>query len=512
MNKFLFLSFFLIASVSSAQFANVGNYNKKNISYSTTIAAKQSQFDAIAATADFFLSAIPTGSGQGGAFKNTGLTISASSDGDPVLGLKGFGNNPPTITTLIQTGTTYARTEPIYHNNKGGTGILSSIFVDRGNFDKSLQFFNSALNMGYLETNPGGSVTPFNFPIDIIFALRHEPAVYDESAHGLFKNESVSGGRISIFGKVSTAWYSPYEDQVIRFTSDISGNWQIWKNGVSIGTGTGATAPGLTEYFLGTNSHVDNHKLRYLAYKFGGTFSAGQLSTIYTNSQALWPWGVPPSYPCIQNLYQATSAIVSGGNFEFGATLSTTFSGGNGTAGTHQYRWFYADISDATLFPGGDSRFRVNRQVPATITLTGMTTGNSISAITMDGVPVISSTINFTTDIATTNTAIATAINAGPQSTKFMGYVRNGVVQVHILDNNWRADVLAVTASGFTPSLIQTPRTKQMSRTTYSTTGQVYDGSKLTNSTVWLMCIVTPFDSSGARGEDIRTNWYLSNF
>lgn len=489
----------------------LGNYLKKNLSYSTTLGTKQADFDAIAAIPDIFISPIPTSSGQGGVFKDIALTQPAVNNGDPVLGLKMFGNNPPTVLNLIQKGTTYARTEPMYHNNKGGTGILSGVFVDRGNFDKSLQVFNSALNMGYLETDPG-SVTPFTFPIDIIVALKHETRTPDESAHGLFKYESVSGGRISIFGKLASAGYTPYEDQVVRFFADAGGNWEIWKNGVSIGTGTGAVAPGTTEYIISTNSHADHHKLRFIAYKIGGQFTAPQINTIYTKSQALWPWNVKPPYPYIDNLYQADFNIVSGGNFEFGAGRATTFTGGNGVPGPHRYQWYYADTQDATLFPGADYRFRVTRQVPATININTMVGGNSISAINMDGINLLGATVNFTTNTATTLTAIAAAINSGPQNTNFLGYVRNGVVQVHILNNNWRPDVLTLSTSGFTPTLIQTPRTKQLNRTTYSTAGQIYDGTKLTDSTVWLMCAITPYDSVGTAGEEIYSAWYLSNF
>ena len=82
---------------------NLSIHNRVQIP-STSLSVKQKLFDDIAALADFFISPIPTNSGQGGAYMDTTFTRRATLSGDPVLGLKGFGNAPPSIVNLPFTG------------------------------------------------------------------------------------------------------------------------------------------------------------------------------------------------------------------------------------------------------------------------------------------------------------------------------------------------------------------------------------------------------------------------
>lgn len=484
------------------------------------IQKKQYAFDQLTSVGDFVLSGIQASRGNNGAFKDTGFATRASSNDDEVLAFRGFGKNPPSVVTLPFTGTVPTKSgEIVFHNKKGNGNNLVPHFVDLGNFDQFVQFYNSIIGSSYYETNPGSVSPAFGLPIDIVFGLRHTPRVGDEGAHQ-FRNLSQNGGNLSYTLTsptiVATSSYTAYEDQVIRLYIDGSGNWTFWKNGVVMSGGIGATLSS-TEFILGTNSHVDQHHFRYIMYKFG-QFSSSELTTVYENSQVCWEWNKKPSYPYIHNLWQSgASNIYDSGNnaFEFGFnTGGTPFSGGTGIPGTTliTYRWFYHDNADAVLFPGADSPFKINRQIPAVINTSTMASGNSITQITMDGVNLLSSSVTWTTDLATTNAAIASAINSGPQSANFFGYVRSGIVQVHILNNNWRPDVLAVTSSGFTPTLIQTPRGKSLSRTTYSQTGQIYDNGKLLDSSILIMCAITPFDNTGVRGQDIFTGWYRSNF
>ncbi len=477
------------------------------------LAVKQALFDALTAVGSYVVSPIPTGSLQGGAFKEQSFTTRATLNNDVVLGLQAFGSNPFSVTTLPFTGTVLNKSAyNVWSNNRNSSTFLAPYLVDRGGFDKWLQFHNSVIGSANFETNAGSISPAMARPIDIVFGLRFIPRISFESS-GLFKDQ----GGIIRFSATSGALdasvgFNNYEDQVIRVFIDGAGNWTIWKNDVSIGTGVGANLTE-SEVLIGTVSHVMEHHFRYLMFKRGAAFTAGELTTIYTNSQSLWAWA-KPNYPLIDNLYQGGFGILSGNLYIPGNGRSTTFTGGNGIedVARREVKCFYVDTLDATLFPGGDVPFASNRQVPCTLNISTMVGGNTVNQITMDGVNLLSSPVSFNTNTATTAAAIVTAINSGPQAANFFGYVKNSVVQVHILNNNYRPDVLAASTTGFTPTIIQTVRTiNGLSKVIHNGAGQIFDGYGYTG-TIRVFWEITPYDTLGVKGEPIVTDASSLNF
>ena len=487
--------------------SNIGRTSRVN-----PLAAKQALFDAIVALGDYVISPIPTASLQGGAFTDQAFTTRASNNNSVVLGLRAFGNNPYSITDLPFTGTVLNKSAyNVWNNNRNSSSFLAPYIVDRGNFDKWLQFHNSVIGSAYYETNPGSISPTLSRPIDIIFALRYIPKTSFETA-GFFKDQ----GGIIRFNATTGALdgsvgFNDYQDQVLRVYIDAAGNWQMWKNNVSIGTGIGANVTD-GEILIGTVSHVMEHHMRYLMIK-RTQYTAGELNTIYTNSQSLWPW-TNPAYPMVSNLWQGGFGILNGNAYIPGNGRVTTFTGGNGTedVSKREVQCFYVDTSDVTHFPGGDVPFASNRQVPCTLNINTMASGNTVNQITMDGVNLLSSPVSFNTNVATTAANIVSAINSGPQSANFFGYLKNNVVQVHILNNNYRPDVLAASTTGFTPTIIQTVRTiNGLNKTVYNGAGQIFDGYAFGGG-IRVFWVIKYYDTNGLAGEAIVTDATNINF
>lgn len=474
---------------------------------------KQLLFDELAAQADFIVSPISPSSKAGGAYSNPSGTIFAENY-EPVLSLRGWGNNPRSITLLPFTSGSGLplKSERIVWNNARNKGIyLTPYIIDRGNFDRWLQLHNSVIGTSNYETNPGSLSPSLSRPIDIIFALRYTPRVAFESI-GLIKDQ---GGTIRFNGSLGAldgnVGFDLYQDQVVRVYIDGSGNWNMWKNQVLIGSGSGGNLTD-NELYIGTVSHVLESHLRYIMYKFGGPFPSASLDIIYNNTQQLFPW-TKPSYPHIDNLWQGGFSILSASVFLVpGNGRSTTFSGGTGISGSHLYQWFYVDTSDTTLFPGGDIPFACNRQIPGTIDLSTMGSGNTISAVNMDGINILSGTIIFSSSTQNTAATLTTAINVNASSSGFFAYQRTSSVQIHILNNNYRPDILTViTSSGWTPTIRSTCRTLALNKNLYSSSGQIFN-NHFTDGAIRVMCVIYPFDSAGISGESIATDWTTVNF
>jgi hypothetical protein len=139
-----------------------------------------------------------------------------------------------------------------------------------------------------------------------------------------------------------------------------------------------------------------------------------------------------------------------------------------------------------------------------------MDTGDNVSVISIDGVNLMSSTVNWATSTAATTTAIAANINAFQSN--YLAYVKDGTaIQLHPNNNSYRADVIAFTASGFTPTVVQSAKASTMTGATYNVVGQIYNGH-YTDGTIKTMCVIYPRDSNGNMGEPITTSWTAKNF
>jgi hypothetical protein len=122
----------------------------------------------------------------------------------------------------------------------------------------------------------------------------------------------------------------------------------------------------------------------------------------------------------------------------------------------------------------------------------------------------MSSTVNWATSAAATATAIAANINANQSN--YLAYVKDSTcIQFHAVNFNIRPDILAFTASGFTPTMVQLPTTDFITMASYNVPGQIYNGH-FSDTTIAVARMTIPKDSLGTSGEPFMSMWFTKNF
>lgn len=492
------------------------NVTANSINLVYTPPTLQVLWDNIAALADYGHGPVTTNA-QGGFFKETTL-VNQCANKDVCLGIRSLGNNKPNLHNLLFNGD-----QSITPTN----GLLffkdeavNPQFIDRGNFDKYIRFFNGPPNVGYYETNPGSISPNITHPIDFFMGLRYNPHTPDEGVNRIKPLGSTTAlEHLTVFDG-----YSPdiilangtslpyYIDSLLHVKVNSDNTWQVWINGVSKGTGTGVSFT-TNEWIWGTNSHAMQSHIRFMIVKFGaGGFSAGDVTTIETNSQAIWPWQ-KPSYPFITELYYGDSSTFDSAtkSWQAGRGKIRVFSGGNGIEGTHQYMWYYWRASDP-LYTASDGVLTNHGQVPASVNISTIAGGNSVTQISMDGFNLMSAPVSFVTSASATADAVVTNVNAN--QTKYLAQrTSTATILLHprgLGCNNYSLNAVTITVSGFTATKIDAPRGQTLVRTTYAAPGQIWDGIQGNNTTV-VACITIPFDSAGTPGEMIPSRWIPDN-
>jgi len=481
-------------------------------------AQRQSAWDAIAAMAsvDHIIGTLKTTGGSGGMYADTALTTEATNN-VPVLGIKAFGASPGSIVTMPHPNPTgfpanSAATLLWFKNETGASSAIAAIF-DRGDLDKSLRIHNGALGLNEWETNPGSLSPAKTKPIDCIFTLRYTPGVQYEGL--IFPSWYDNGGNFTIFGMATShgvaAYY--YQTIIVRAKIDGAGNGEVWINGVSVHTQAGADF-NTTEITVGTNSHTPFIYFYNSVTSFAvGGFTAPQVTSIMTNLAIVAPLGLP-TYPILTKCVGIgiNQYMGSGWNpsYHNGVDQVPVFTGGSGVAGTHRYQWYYFVTGQPTLFPSADGLLSNHRQVPSSIDLTTLSTGDSLDSLTVDGVNIMSAPVSYAVSTAATVTAIAANINA--HQSNYLAVVADSTcIQVHPNNNNYRSDTLAFTATGFTPTMVQTAKGADLIRATYNVKGQIYFGH-LSDATVLNFRVTWPVDSLGVVGEGIASGAVTNNF
>lgn len=477
--------------------------------------AKQAAWDAIAAVAHLGHGPGVTG-GEGGFFRDTSLTIPCTGN-DECFGLKSFGTNKPSTHNLPYNGNTSLTPANalVWYKDLTSTNI-GPRYIDRGNWDRYLEFYNGPPNTSYFET--AGSFTAKIQPIDFVIALRYLPQTHDEGTGHIKMVNPPATQHLTMIDDFSPqrhladgVHYPFYEDCVTRVLVRADNTWQVWINGVSVGSGTGQSFS-TTEWIWGTASHVLGCHMRYNIVKFG-EFTAGELTTIYTNSQLLWPWAQKSIFPFIAEIFygDASTFDSSAKTWTPGRGKTVVFSGGTGTEGATKYMWYYFDSADSTLFPSADGVLTNHRQIPSSVNISTIASGNSVTQISIDGFNLMSSPVSFITSSTATADAIVTNINAN--QTKYLAERRSTSILFHPIGidcNNYSLNSITITASGFTPTKLDAPRSASLLRTTYAGTGQIFSGVA-GSGTIKLARITYPFDSVGTAGPPIPTAWIIDN-
>ncbi len=485
--------------------------------------SKQLTWDVITEipTADHILSTWRTSGGDGGMFADTTLLTEALNN-VPVLGVKAFGANPGSIVTmphLSPTAFPVSSSLLWFKNETGASSAIAAIF-DGGDMDKSLRIHNGAIGLNAWETNPGSLSPAKTNPLDCIFMFRNIPGVSDESLlpFGWYDWSGVH----RVFGMITTedCTQDYYKTIIIRTKIDASGNASVWikREGDDIvtypigklvytTTGQSFTSNDIT---LGTSSHTPFVYFYTSVTSFGVSgFTDEQVATIMNGLSYIVPLG-KPTYPVLTNITRGSADAWTGTGWNPSFGLTPVFTGGNGIAGTHKYIWYYWNNFDSTLFPSADGILSNHRQVPSSIDMTTMAVGNSISVISIDGVNLLSSLIPWAVSTAATVTAVAANINLNQSN--FLAYVVDSTcIQFHPKNNSYRPDTLAFTASGFTPTIVQTAKGATIVKATYSVKGQIWFGHTA-DSTVKNMRVTFPIDSEGTIGEPVISHDMVNNF
>jgi len=149
--------------------------------------------------------------------------------------------------------------------------------------------------------------------------------------------------------------------------------------------------------------------------------------------------------------------------------------------------------------------------VPCSTGIATIGIGNSVDTIKIDGVDMIGAPIVYATSASATATAIATASNIFQSA--YLAEARSSTVLFHPQGtgcNSYHTNAIAVTATGFTPTTVNAPRSQSLTRATYAVTGQVFSGHEGDN-TMKVARITYPYDSAGTVGEPVPSRWIPDN-
>lgn len=471
---------------------------------------KQALWDEMVPLFHLIHGAARTTDGQCGAYTETsGTTLCAS--GDEVKFLKSGGSNKPSTHNLPYAGnlSLTPATATVWFKDLTRDNI-GPRYIDNGNWDKYLDFINGPAAAGYFET--AGSFTAIEEPIDIFIELWYPPQTPDEGVNRVKMLTAPSTQKLSAIDGWSPAitvangnHYPFYQNSLTRILVRTDKTWQVWINGVSVGTGTGVDFS-TTEWIWGTNSHVLGSHVRYMGYKLG-EFTAGELNTIYTNTNLIWPSGdVDPSFPFIKEIHYGDASVWNGTNktWEPGRGKTKEFVGGNGIEGATKYMWYWALASDDVI--------AVHYQIPASVDINGIGSGDIVTQIDMDGFNLMSAPVNYTTSVTATADLIVANIDAN-QTRYDAERTATGTILLHPIGvgcNLYTLNNVTTTETGFTAVDLDAPRGEFLDRDTYAVSGQVFNGHEGDN-TRRTFRVTYPVDSNGLQGPPQATAIYIDN-
>lgn len=327
--------------------------------------------EILAAGVDYGWTAIPNSSEAVPLTSDVALTTDAVYGG-PIRGMKCVGpSQPATVSDLPREYEDYSSfpsaVSDVWYMDAtifGGTGTIEApIWVNRADDSPYMRVHNGRRMRFGVNINPAKDE-----PVDMIFAFRYMPTIDNEAiGHGLavrstYMEYNHVGGVVN--GDNPASYPNWYQDQVYRMRIDVSSNWVMYKNGVQVGSGTGATIDSAFES-IGSNGHPATFHYRYCVYKLG-EFTASELETIYTASQAIAPWTYP-KWPHLKDYWTMGSQQWDSVNkvWDINRNKTIIFGGGSGVAGTHTYQWYYWDNTDAVNFPVGN-RLDEHLKIPGT--------------------------------------------------------------------------------------------------------------------------------------------------
>ena len=483
--------------------------------------AAQAAFDAIVAYADMFHSALPDSSGNGGVYSDDAVTTLVTSG--EVKALKTSGNNTPkNLGTEIHLLTTSSSSTNVYYRDLAPVN-RRPFLIDKGNLDAWLDVRNGDLGASVYLTNPGGFNPTVQEEIDVIEFFRYTNVIpYEASGLWRANNTAIQGtlGNVTTTSITTATNWAFNKEYRLRMYSNGAGagasTTTIWMDdidGTPIGTASSQNVPSWTEWTIGTTSHAMSMQWRLRIVKFG-QFTTEELADIQSKAESLWPVGTSTNYPSVIGLQPFGSSQWDYANkgWRFGQGQTVTFSGGTGVAGTHLFRFYWQDTTDATLFPEANS-LEEHRALPYCFGGAAWTTGQGVDALEINGISLIGSSVEWNTDLDTSLDALVTEINSN-QST-FFAYHKAGLTGVwifHITDDFFEGDtsVSFTSTCDFVDVLTPPPLTyNDWNRTDYDQDGYIWDGA--VSAQFYVFGVFIPRDDAGTEGVKFKTARQLDN-
>ncbi len=515
-----------------------GNANTVSNSVTVTVDMYQYQLDQVWAFSDVVYSSIRNSLGAGGAFRETAMTNPVI-DGDDIVQYKGSGNNPFSVPNLTRKGGTDMRTQKVWPNSLQSWAQFNRKWAKAGAPNGIAYDFypNATINTPYYESDPGSpgtGTTQLGGPYHSVAWYWYMDTSGEEQID--FWRQQSSFIRYTGGSSVKAAGvnWRQQEGHINSYKFDAAGNYEME---IVQSVGTNATS-GTTANHTATSGEMirgkNGHPMAVLTgpmfiSKQVGGFTAPQLTqiksffTTWYTVTATPPWPkYPDSYENVNANWDNTLKRWCGA----GSPLTGFVDGTGGTIGTPEIIWYYfrRDGGWATLLPINNV-LENYFQVPSSMDCTTIGAGDAVSSVQIDGVEILGSTINFATSASATTQAIATAINAF--QTTFFAFENptvTGVLLIHPILNTYRPMILTHTVSGFTPVVINAPRSATYAdgsapsaanqyyfpRTLYDNNGQIIDGVAGT-SVVSMFRTITPINNSGVRGPTIRSQIIIDN-
>ena len=390
----------------------------------TGVLIGQRLWDEIVSLTPWVVSPIANTAEDGGASIDDDDTFAlVSSDGDLVKSIKGMGTTLPNFPNLFPATHWKPATEGynVWYSHEGDYPR----YRDRGGFDKSIRIRNGLRITYETGASPNGSgilspsiVAPYHE--FLIWRCYPNPA---NETNNFWKHQ---GGNTMNFTKanpdaLSASNIDYFKNEYWEYKIDGSGNWEILKNGKVDSSGAGGSLTAYTDFKVGANGHPLEFDFRASLINPAGDWTDAQLAILRGNIDKLWP-NVYPSEPHYRSIQEMTSQQQNAGTWDILRDESegddikvTNFRGGSGIEGDTIYRWFYSDYAgDATTHPDFPIQNILDEHIPFThgrVTLDSGASG-SVDGITVGGTEIMSSAVNFITDLPTTAKAVADNINA----------------------------------------------------------------------------------------------------
>lgn len=488
--------------------------------------AKQLLWDEMAGLSawNWLHAAHQTTGGDGGMYEESSLTTLVS-DGSPVNGSKGFGNDLPSVPNLADDpNNDDIDSMQVWYADEG----VGAKYIVKDDFDKFVRIRNGG--SWRIQTDPGSMSPSLSAPLHQLVCFRAYPGPKNET-NGFWKQ--IGSGIMRYTQSApdvdSTTVLDYFIPHLWEYIIDGAGNWEIRLDGVVDSSGAGGSLTSFSEWWIGSNGHPAEIHHFYSGF-VDPSISAQDIATIRTNTALIWPASVP-AFPHYQTIHEMSSKQQNNGTWDMlrdeneGDDIKVpVFGGGSGVEGDTLFEWFYMDYDDNTTFPLNNKLDEHLPFIQGRVELTGGASG-SVDGIEADGEEIMDGAESFDTSLAQTAQNVVDNIN-GNSGTAHRAYCGNGSV-VYIVKGLSGGETIVSSTTTITTT---DTNVSNNGGGTEAQGGNILDrsdyeagnsegfptiftnpGNATGNTGVSVMCKITPIDSLGVVGEVIVGQWNPDN-